>query len=978
MRTIHVVSHTHWDREWYLTFQQFRLRLVHLIDGLLEILAQDPEFKYFMLDGQTIVLEDYLAMRPEKEAILREHIQKGRILIGPWHVLPDMFLVGPESHIRNLLQGERTSRRFGGKMKIGYMPDSFGHIGQVPQILHGFGMEVASLWRGVMDEPSEFWWQSPDGSRVLMAYLRDGYGNGAELPADDLPRFAECLAEKGEQLAATSATSNLLVMYGIDHMEPPRNTSVAIAYADEMLRGTRVVHSTLPQYVAAVQEDLCKRPVELPTLIGELRACKRTPLLPGVLSTRMWIKQRNHASENLLTKWAEPFTTWQELITGPIGAALGQKSPLLRQAWHLLMENHPHDSICGCSIDQVHDEMKIRFDQVDQIGEELTGQSLAALASSMDTRPPVPDEGIRSAVVVFNPTGFARSDALDTTLELPVEVQEFDLVDGTGKSLPYQTRGLGKRELINMRLNPKEFRSSMAQVNEGRAAGMSIQAMQVRRDGGEVTVEAIMVEGGEPNLTAWQNGMKEIDDCLADPRATIYNVHVRSASTNRLVFSTPEIPGLGWRTFWVRARVREDKAPLRLNPLLTALLPLARLPFIQSLAMRKRHAKPPVRIENEYFVVEATQDGALMVRDKRNGASYRGLNRFRDGGDCGDEYNYSPPVSDRLVQPRLKHVSLERGPVQQSLTMELVLRLPAALASDRKSRTKKEVVVPLTSTATLTNGVPRVDVSTEVDNRARDHRLRVHFPAPFSVNGGAHDGAFEVVERPVGVPAFDESWVEQPRPEVPQRAFSDISDGRLGLMIADRGLPEVEIIKNDNGYSEIALTLLRCVGWLSRDDFSTRKGHAGPSKETPMAQLPGKWKFDYAIIPHTGGWQSAYLQAYAFEDPLRAVGTGAHPGNLPPGGSFVSAIPETFVISAVKAAEADLLEKGSPHSWLVRGYNIGGNRITATLTPWRKFPHVELVNLAEEKIARLIPRADGSISFPVGGHQIVSVMFGEE
>ncbi len=125
-----------------------------------------PQFKYFMLDGQTIVLDDYLAMRPEKEAILRQHIQKGRILIGPWHILPDMFLVGPEAHIRNLLQGDRTARKFGPKMMIGYIPDPFGHPGQVPQILRGFGIETACLWRGLDEEPAEFWWQSPDGSRV--------------------------------------------------------------------------------------------------------------------------------------------------------------------------------------------------------------------------------------------------------------------------------------------------------------------------------------------------------------------------------------------------------------------------------------------------------------------------------------------------------------------------------------------------------------------------------------------------------------------------------------------------------------------------------------------------------------------------------------------------------------------------------------------------------------------------------------------
>src|SRR5512143_1978299 len=151
MFTIHLVSHTHWDREWYQTFQQFRLRLVHLIDGLLDILDTDPQYKHFMLDGQTIVLEDYLQIRPEREADLHKYVQNGRILIGPWYLMPDEFLVSPEAIIRNLQEGDRVARRFGPKMMVGYIPDPFGHIGQMPQILRGFDIQTASLWRGVQD-----------------------------------------------------------------------------------------------------------------------------------------------------------------------------------------------------------------------------------------------------------------------------------------------------------------------------------------------------------------------------------------------------------------------------------------------------------------------------------------------------------------------------------------------------------------------------------------------------------------------------------------------------------------------------------------------------------------------------------------------------------------------------------------------------------------------------------------------------------
>ena len=248
-KTLHVISHTHWDREWYLTFQQFRLKLVHLIDKLLDILAEDPNFKYFMLDGQTIVLDDYLHMRPEMEEVLRKYIKDGRILIGPWHILPDMFLVSPEAHIRNLLEGARTARKFGPKMPIGYIPDPFGHPGQVPQILRGFGIETAALWRGVSDLPAELWWESPDGSKVLLAYLRDSYSNGANLPVHDPMQFTQLIAIARDSLAAHSAVNDFLIMLGTDHMEPSPHTSAAIAYANANLPNTQVIHSTLPDYV---------------------------------------------------------------------------------------------------------------------------------------------------------------------------------------------------------------------------------------------------------------------------------------------------------------------------------------------------------------------------------------------------------------------------------------------------------------------------------------------------------------------------------------------------------------------------------------------------------------------------------------------------------------------------------------------------------------------------------------------------------
>ena len=970
MRKIHVISHTHWDREWYLPFQSFRLKLIHLVDELLDLLEKDPHFKFFMLDGQTIVLEDYLAMRPEKETLLCKHIRNGRILVGPWHILPDMYLVGPESHIRNMLQGDQTARHFGSKMMVGYIPDPFGHPGQLPQILRGFGIETACLWRGLDEEPTEFWWQAPDGSRVLMAYLRDGYGNGASLPTGSPPAFAEALAAAADSLTAHSAITDYLIMVGTDHMEPPANTSTAIAYANKNLPDTSVIHSTLPNFISALQAQIRKKKLTLPTITGELRASKRKHLLPGVLSTRIWIKQRNYASENLLLKWVEPFCTWQELATGSQTAVLNQKSEIIHQAWHLLMENHPHDSICGSSIDQVHEEMKVRFDQVDQIGEELTRQSLETIAGIINTAAVSKSsiENLKLAVVVFNPNSVTCTDIASAALELPDGVDEFNLLDENGINQPYQMRGLGSREIINMTMDAKALQSAFASISDGRAIGMVIQDVKVNRQGSHVYIDSRLSEEGEPNLAVWIAARKQIDEYITDPAITDYHVRARSASVIQIVFTAPQVPALGYRTFLVQALPSKEKPPIRLNPLVKFLLPMARLPLLQKLATRKHYARPPYTIENEFFLVELRKDGSLTLLDKRLNQIYKGLNHIVDGGDCGDEYNFAPPAKDRCVSPSLKQVTRVSGPVQQSLEAELELKSPLSLTTDRKTRSQAKVLLPITTTITLSKGVPRVDIRTALVNSARDHRLRIHFPAPFTADIGSQDGHFEVVERRVGLPPFDDTWVEQPRPEVPQRAFTDISDGRSGLMIANHGLPEVEVLKNDQGNAEIALTLLRCIGWLSRDDFSTRKGHAGPFIETPNAQLPGRWFFEYSIIPHPGRWDSAFQQAYAFNSLFRAVSTGLHAGNLASNLSFVEATPGTFVISAVKPAEVG-------RAWLVRGYNISNEPISVTLKPWMPFKKVVLVNLAEEKQSPLQPDQSGWITFPVRAHQIVSVMF---
>lgn len=179
----HFISHSHWDREWYKTFETFRLDLVDMINSLLNIFKTNPDYKTFTLDGQAVILEDYAEIMPDKIDELKNYIRKGKILIGPWYILADQFLVSGESTVRNLLIGKKTCEKFDGTaMEVGYLPDSFGHIAMMPAILRNFDITNTVLFRGFggecAQEKSEYLWCSPDGSQVLMSHLPpNGYGD---------------------------------------------------------------------------------------------------------------------------------------------------------------------------------------------------------------------------------------------------------------------------------------------------------------------------------------------------------------------------------------------------------------------------------------------------------------------------------------------------------------------------------------------------------------------------------------------------------------------------------------------------------------------------------------------------------------------------------------------------------------------------------------------------------------------------------
>jgi len=336
-------------------------------------------------------------------------------------------------------------------------------------------------------------------------------------------------------------------------------------------------------------------------------------------------------------------------------------------------------------------------------------------------------------------------------------------------------------------------------------------------------------------------------------------------------------------------------------------------------------------------------------------------------------------------------------------------RLPTKLADDRASRAQELVDESIVTTVSLYPGVRRIDFRVQVDNRARDHRLRVEFPAPIVTAYANADQAFDVVTRSLDLPNGAADWVEQPRPEAPMQNFVSVSDGKIGLTLATRGLPEYEARPHRNpppsnggenaSGTTLALTLLRCVGWLSRNDLATRTGDAGPQKETPGAQEIGAHAFAYALIPHAGNWRHSFAEAHAFATPMRAVTTSARSPLLPStplrsaqdagGGqgersaaSFVEASPREFVFSAIKLAEEG-------EGLVVRGYNIGNEPIDArivllsTLTAlsvnsvegWHGFTRAARVNLNEEEIAPIELHEGCAVELHVRAKEIVTVRF---
>ena len=377
-RNVNVVPHTHWDREWYAPFQRFRARLVELLDDLLPRLEADPAFAHFLLDGQTAVLDDYLAIRPEQRERLARLAAQGRLAVGPWYTLPDEFLVSGETHVRNLQLGLRTADALGGAMRVGYLPDMFGHVAQMPQLLRLFGFEHAVVWRGVPAAITStgFWWEAPDGSTVRAEYLPTGYGNGAKMPSDP-EAFLERLESWIEENAATLGDADVLWMNGSDHLTPQPGLPAAVEAVNELTGGRLNV-----RIVPLARHLTEASTIDLPTWRGEMRSGARTNVLMGVTSNRVDVRTAVARTERHLESIAEPLAT----MTLP---ANEYPHALFDEAWLAMCRNAAHDSVCACSDDEVVDAVLHRYAEARQIAEAIEERCVRWIADHSSHRGPL-------------------------------------------------------------------------------------------------------------------------------------------------------------------------------------------------------------------------------------------------------------------------------------------------------------------------------------------------------------------------------------------------------------------------------------------------------------------------------------------------------------------------------------------------------------------------------------------------------------
>ena len=877
---MHVISGTHWDREWRHTAEQSKLRLADLIDSMIDIMERKPSFKYFCLDGGMIVIEDYLSVRPENRDRLKHLIEAGRVLLVDWYTLPETNTVAPESLIRNLLVGKQMAEEFGGKLGSGYSATSYGQLSQLPQIFQGFGMKTALFYRGTnkYEVPSFFLWEGKDGSRLYAIRTFDDvtrtnwyfYVHYAlvlqKFPTDlsyeykrkhipthlcdqrlyertfrlledppiyqkdrrSLEQALQLIRDHAEPFAIGRHLQALNIE---DNARPFEPLPEMIDDLNAISPDITIVQSNFERYFQQVIEDHADQ--ELFVHKGELRFLGIDPGFNGLYgathSSRITLKLLNDESETWLARYAEPFASLAWMFDGEEYPAT-----LLKRAWKFLLQNHPHDSICGAAVDQAHEDMLYRFSISRTVGQEIAARSISALYKLIDSSRDF-DQHHDFTITFFNPLPFARKEVALAVLDLPASGKSGGPIDPcTGAA---------------------RFEKEIDHFDILDAKGNEIEYISLSRD------------------KIWMEVERE-----QDTMTSMYMLR-------RHLLLNVDVPPLGYRTYALRPR-----APKRIT-------------HPQPGPARALIARVNGRLENGHLAVQINPNGTFSLYHKATKRTFDNLHYFTDYGETGSAHRSVSPQRNPVITShgcQAKISMIETSTLRGVFRVDLTLTIPTAATLDTRDRLREEMAFPISFWLTLEKGSTYLKIRTRFENKARDHKLQVNFPTGVRTDVVAVESAFSVEKRDVRWKETAENY-ERCTTYQPMQNFVDLNDGQSGLAFLGKGLREYEVM--DDRERTLAITLLRTHrAYMTANTFMT------PDEFDQYTGLHsfGQFDYQYALYPHSGDWDTGNVlqTAYQHKFDMRAILGVPIKGKLPSTGSFFEIEPaDKLMVSALKQSE---------------------------------------------------------------------------
>lgn len=930
----YIVPHTHWDREWRYPIWKNRQLLVEFMDELLDTLQKDEKYKYFHLDGQVIILEDYLEIRPEMEDIIKRFVKDGRLGIGPFYTLPDLYPIDGECIVRNMQKGMQVAAQYGGHVNVGYHSFGWGQISQFPQIYKNLGFDFLIAAKHVSKERApriEFLWESPDGSRIITSRLGQhsranfyfnayillkhnvdyegdtfkylpGKNKGALhnadpdkqnndyfcfAPSDDSfypEHIKQAVLKAWESYAETNIQDKRLILDGSDFSSCQPLLPEIIEKANEAVGDIDFVHSSLKEYVDNVIPDLQK--IKLEVVKGELRDGSPANCTGNALTTRMYLKLLNRKAQNLLIGQAEPLSALLSLH------GLEYPKNFLDKAWEFMFKSHAHDSINGVTQDKTANDVEYHLNQSIEIAETIIEKGIGFLAGNLNANAPGKEEQL---VLIFNALPHKREDVVKLVIDTPGDKCIWDFGFEDEKGNPLRVQHVSRTE----RTSP-------------------VYDM----------------------------------DCRSWPY--YHDRHV-------IYLETGEIPSYGYKV----VRLVPGNIFNRQGEWWPILKP----------STGDEISRAPGQLENEFLTVKLGENkGTIDIVNKSTGKEFKGMHYFVDEGDAGDYWVHYPHYFNKMIDSRnTVHRSWisDNGPLSATLVIETTMEIPAYGYRPNKGiegvskRSDKTVKMVISSEFILKKGSKALKVKTTVDNVAKDHRLRLYFPTGIPAKEICADGHFIVENRPVE-PRKDKNGEFYPGMQtLPMNKFVDVSDGRDGFGILTNSIGEYEMLRDSD--NTLALTLFRSV----ENRICTEFRASGYFPEQDGGQSLRQMTFEYAIFPHDSNWEKTGMSKHAdmFNVPTLAYQfMPSKNGKMSLSKSLLDVSLSSVSVSALKKAE-------DGNGLIVRLYNPSQKEEEITLVFDKAVSAVTECNLIEEDKSQLNFK-DGIIKVKLNKGEIKTLSVG--